>query len=463
MTLEELFRKYTAETITPAELSLLREMVNREENRSELNRLLGEMIEQDFPVQHPEELDTEALYAELTQRWDIPVASPRQHHTSLRRMVLVSAAAASVLVLASIFLFRHRVAAPPVVAKAPAIILPAGTKATLTLANGSRIVLDSAANGSLAQQGATRVIKLDDGRLAYQAVVGGVDEGGGRGGGGEGVGRGGDDSRSGIDARAGAGGVDGEGPILYNEISTPRGGFYQLVLSDGTKVWLDVASSLRFPTAFKGKERSVELTGEAYFEIAPKADQPFFVTTNGMKVAALGTAFNVMGYQDEDAVRITLVNGLIKVARGKDFKLAKPGQQVSWFRSGGAVGSAGGTASGSGGTTGRGGGTASGGSGSNAGGVNGGSGLVLSEPDLQQVLAWKQGEFRFDGLPISAIMRQIARWYDVEVDCKGPQRPNQFSGVIPRKKDVGELLTVLEQTDEVHFTVEGRNITVESR
>jgi len=336
-------------------------------------------------------------------------------------MVLVSAAAASVLVLASIFLFRHRVAAPPVVAKAPAIILPAGTKATLTLANGSRIVLDSAANGSLAQQGATRVIKLDDGRLAYQAVVGGVDEGGGRGG---------DDSRSGIDARAGAGGVDGEDPILYNEISTPRGGFYQLVLSDGTKVWLDVASSLRFPTAFKGKERSVELTGEAYFEIAPKADQPFFVTTNGMKVAALGTAFNVMGYQDEDAVRITLVNGLIKVARGKDFKLAKPGQQVSWFRSGG---------------------------------VNGGSGLVLSEPDLQQVLAWKQGEFRFDGLPISAIMRQIARWYDVEVDCKGPQRPNQFSGVIPRKKDVGELLTVLEQTDEVHFTVEGRNITVESR
>ena len=399
MTLEELFRKYTANTIIPAELSLLREMVNKEENRAELNRLLAQAIEKEFPVKVPEEFDSEAMYAELTQRWDIPVATPPPHHTRVRLMVLLSAVAAGVLVLAGVYLFRHQAGAlPSPVAKAPAVIMPAGTKATLTLANGSRIVLDSAANGSLAQQGGTKVIKLDDGRLAYQ---GGVSV---------------------------AGGEDTE---LYNEISTPRGGFYQLVLSDGTKVWLDVASSLRFPTAFKGKERIVELTGEAYFEIAPKADQPFFVTTNGVKVAALGTAFNVMGYQDEDAVRVTLINGSIKVARGKDFKLAEPGEQVSWIR-GGSGGSA-------------------------------GNSLVVSNPDLQQVLAWKQGEFRFDGLPISAIMRQIARWYDVEVECKGAQPPNQFSGVIMRKKDVGELLSVLEQTDEVHFTLRGRNITVESR
>jgi transmembrane sensor len=435
MTLEELFRKYTADTITPGELTLLREMVNSEENRAELERLLAQAIEKEFPVVAPEELDSEAMYAELTQRWSIPVATPRSHHTNLRRMVLLSAVAASVLVLVGVYLFRQHVASPspPVVAKAPAVIVPAGTKATLTLANGSRIVLDSVANGSLAQQGGTKVIKLDDGRLAYQG--GAADAGSG--------GRRGVDGQSGSEARGDvSGSAGGDDAVLYNEICTPRGGFYQLVLSDGTKVWLDVASSLRFPTAFKGRERSVELTGEAYFEIAPKADQPFFVITNDMKVAALGTAFNVMGYQDEDAVRVTLINGSIKVARGKDSKLAKPGDQVSWIRGGG--GSAG-VARGAG-----------------AGG-SGGNSLVVSEPDLQQVLAWKQGEFRFDGLPISAIMRQVARWYDVEVECKGPQPPNQFSGVIPRKKDVGELLTVLEETDEVHFTVKGRNIMVESR
>jgi transmembrane sensor len=408
MTLEELFRKYADETITPEELRLLRERVNRGENRAELNKLLTQMIEKEFPVRDPQEFDTEAMYARLAQQWGIPVVTSRPHRMSLRLMVVLSAAAASVLVFAGVFLLRHHPVAAPVVAHAPALILPAGTKATLTLANGSRIVLDSAANGSLAQQGGTRVIKLADGRLAYQAGGSRADDGVGRGG----------------------------GDTLYNEISTPRGGFYELVLSDGTKVWLDVASSLRFPTAFKGMERTVELTGEAYFEIAPKADQPFFVVMNDMKVAALGTAFNVMGYQDEDAVRVTLINGSIKVGRGKDFKLARPGEQVSWMRGGAAAG---------------------------AGGGGNGGGLVVSEPDLQQVMAWKQGEFRFDGLPISAIMRQIARWYDVQVQCVGPEPSSQFSGVIPRKKDVGEILTVLEQTDEVHFTVEGRKITVEAR
>jgi transmembrane sensor len=409
MTLEELFRKYADETISPEELRLLREMVNKGENRAGLNKLLAQMIEKEFPVQAPTAFDSEAMYGQLTQQWGIPVVTARPHRMSLRLMVVLSAAAASVLVFAGVFLLRHHPVAAPVVAHAPALIVPAGTKATLTLANGSRIVLDSAANGSLAQQGGTRVIKLDNGRLAYQGGVAGG---------------------------AGAGGVDGGDATLYNEISTPRGGFYELVLSDGTKVWLDVASSLRFPTAFKGKERTVELTGEAYFEIAPKADQPFFVVMNDMKVAALGTAFNVMGYQDEDAVRVTLITGSIKVGRGKDFKLAKPGEQVSWIRGGAAAG---------------------------AGGGGNGGGLVVSEPDLQQVMAWKQGEFRFDGLPISAIMRQIARWYDVQVQCVGPEPSSQFSGVIPRKKDVGEILTVLEQTDEVHFTVEGRKITVESR
>jgi len=385
--LEELFRKYLREEITPAELEQFRQLATQEGNRAELDRLLAEWIEVDFPAEHPERLDVNALYSEVTEKWAIPQAAA---NGGRRVPFLWFVAAACLLLFAGVRLLRR----PPVisvapVAKAAVPIPPATTKATLTLANGSRIILDNAAIGHLAQQGNTVVIKLNDGQLAYEA------------------------------AKTGA-------PVAsdpsYNEITTPRGGFYQLTLPDGSRVWLDAASSLRFPTAFTGKERMVELTGEAYFEIEPKAAQPFLVKTGGVKINVLGTSFNVMAYADEDAVRTTLVSGAIRVAAADEQKLAKPGEQLSWVR--------------------------------------GDASLRVSMPDMRQVLAWKQGEFRFDGLTISAIMRQIARWYDVDVEFRGPQPGNEFSGVIPRKKEASELLTVLEQTDEVHFELQGRKIIV---
>ena len=392
--LEELFRKYLREEITPAELEQFRQLATHEGNRVELDRLLAEWIEADFPTDHPEELDIDALYKDVTEKWRIPkapaVGTEGRAVGGRGVRFFWFAAAACLLLFAGVRLLRR----PPVipiapVAKAAVTIPPASTKATLILANGSRIILDNAANGHLAQQGNTMVIKLNDGQLAYQA------------------------------AKAG-------GPIasdtLYNYITTPRGGFYQLTLPDGSRVWLDAASSLRFPTAFTGKERMVELTGEAYFEIEPKAAQPFLVKTNGVKINVLGTSFNVMAYGDEDAVRTTLVSGSIRVAAPGQQKLATPGEQLSWTR--------------------------------------GEASLRVSKPDMRQVLAWKQGEFRFDGLTISAIMRQIARWYDVDVEFRGPQPANEFSGVIPRKKEASELLTVLEQTDEVHFELQGRKIIV---
>ena len=209
---------------------------------------------------------------------------------------------------------------------------PASDKAILTLANGTRIVLDNAANGNLAQQGNTRVVKLAGGQLAYQA-----------------------------------GATDPQAPPVYNEMTTPRGGYYQLVLPDGSKVWLDAASSVRYPTAFTGTTRSVELSGEAYFEIAPNASQPFLITSNGVTVQVLGTEFNLMAYADEDAVRTTLVSGSVRADPRKGDQLQiRPGQQASWPRSGDA--------------------------------------LKLVAPDMQEVLAWKQGEFRFQasaGSPLS--------------------------------------------------------------
>jgi transmembrane sensor len=419
MTVEELFRKYLDDHMTADELLRFREVAARAENRAELDRLIALWINQEFPSPQPEDIDVDALYLELTQNKNIPVAtdsvvnpdprsslrprvSPEPAGHSTRKIFFLSSVAAACLLLFALNLFllgRHsaKKMSPQIAAKPKApVITPAGDKAVLTLADGSHIVLDGAANGQLASQGSTQVVKLAGGELAYRT------------------------------AGAGAGPTAGIGQttVFYNEIATPRGGFYRLILPDGSKVWLDAASSLRYPTAFEGKERSVELTGEAYFEIAPKTDQPFLITAQGMTVQVLGTEFNLMAYSDEDAIRTTLVSGSLRVVRGNDRQQIRPGQQASWS--------------------------------------HGGNAWQLSNPDLREVLAWKQGEFRFQDLPIAAIMRQIARWYDVDIEFRGPQPASEFNGVISRKKAVTDLLTVLEQTDDVHFTLQGRKIIVEA-
>jgi len=171
-------------------------------------------------------------------------------------------------------------------------VAPGGNKAILTLADGSTIILDNAANGSLTEQGNTKVIKLDDGQLAYNSE-----------------------------------GAAGE--VVYNTISTPRGGQYQLVLADGSKVWLNAASTLRFPATFSGKERKVELTGEGYFEVAKNAAMPFKVELeNGVGVEVLGTHFNVMSYSDDEQVKTTLVEGKVRVLNGENNVMLRPNQQA---------------------------------------------------------------------------------------------------------------------------------------
>ena len=424
MTIEELFRKYLDDRMTVEELRLFREAANRPENRAVLDRLFAQWINREFPFPQPEEIDIDALYVELTQNKHIPVApggasvtgmagasiaAGGQSDTQARlrgkivffRMAAV--AAACILLAVGLFLLRRpsprSLVTVQAVAKAP-VIVPAGDRAVLTLADGTHIVLDSAANGRLASQGNTQVLKLAGGQLAYR--VGEAGHGG---------------------PGAGSAGP-GTAPLLYNEIATPRGGFYRLILPDGSAVWLDAASSLRYPTAFTGKQRSVELSGEAYFEIAPRSDQPFLITTRGVTVEVLGTEFNLMAYQDEEAIRTTLVSGSVRVVRGDIRQQIRPGEQASWS--------------------------------------NGAKAWQLSNPDLREVLAWKQGEFRFQALPISAIMRQIARWYDVDIEFRGPQPAREFNGIISRKKAVTDLLTVLEQTDDVHFTLQGRKIIVEA-
>lgn len=276
--------------------------------------------------------------------------------------------------------------------------LPGGDKAILTLADGTKISLDSAENGVLTRQGGTKVIKIG-GQLAYQTATSYKPQ--------------------------------AAGELAYNTISTPRGGQYQVVLPDGTKVWVNAISSLRFPTTFSENERIVQLNGEAYFEVAPryfkgrKGKVPFKVNVNGMQVEVLGTHFNVMAYPDEPVMKTTLLEGSVKVTDGGSVML-KPGQQSS---------------------------VAVTGSGDP-------SGIQVRNVDVEEAVAWKNGFFQFNKASVADVMRQAARWYDMEVVYEGKVQHESFSGTMPRMQHLSQLLSALELTKAVKFRIDGNKIIV---
>jgi len=272
--------------------------------------------------------------------------------------------------------------------RSPKDIVPRGNNAALTLANGTIIILDAAKNGVIAVQGNEKLILLDSGKLAYthSAITGSEST-----------------------------------EINYNTISTPRAAQYQLVLSDGTKVWLNAASSLRYPTAFTGKDRSVELTGEGYFEVTKNKEKPFLVRTNGMEVSVLGTHFNIMAYEDENAIQTTLLEGLVDVRYEKQIDLLKPGKQAILRRDN--------------------------------------NNMTVSNANVNQAVAWKNGYFYFDKSDIKEIMRQVSRWYDLDIIYEAPVPEMKFSGKIERKLPLSSIAHLLESS-QIHFRIEGKKFII---
>lgn len=267
-------------------------------------------------------------------------------------------------------------------------IAPGGDGAILTLANGHRIVLDSARNGELATQGNTTITKMDSGKLAYNAPATANKE------------------------------------VLYNTLTTPRGKKIAILLPDGTAVWLNAASSIRFPTAFTGKDRTVEINGEAYFEVAKNAAQPFVVKKMGgdLSILVLGTSFNVNAYEDEDVIRTTLISGRVNVRKGDATSMLNPGQQAIVQKGSSQL-------------------------------------QVVDNADLAATLAWKNGQFIFDRADIKSVMRQLARWYDVDIYYEGAISEH-FGGTISREVNVSKVLQMLELTGAVRFKIEGRKLVV---
>jgi transmembrane sensor len=304
-----------------------------------------------------------------------------------------SAAAALVLLVAGIWLYQtlNKTPAPAISAvKEDSLEMnrpPGGIGAVLTLTNGKTILLDSSRNGRLTEEGSTDVVKTDNG-LVYDPQAKTVE-------------------------------------MLYNTLTTRRGEMFPLVLSDGTKVWLNAASSIHFPVAFNPKERVVEISGEVYFEVARNETAPFIVkkTSDNFQVQVLGTRFNVNAYDDEDAVKITLLEGSVKVKDEDVSGILRPGQQAQ---------------------------------------LNNGLISINDKVNLDEVMAWKNGMFIFNKTDIIALFRQLSRWYNVELVIKGIVPDKKFVGGIYRNSSLSQVLEILRENNLV-TKIEGRKIIVSSK
>jgi ferric-dicitrate binding protein FerR (iron transport regulator) len=311
---------------------------------------------------------------------------PEKHRPYRKLYYYLSGAAAAILLTFSIALFVHR--SRPVVPAPTAAVLdlaPGSNKAVLTLAGGQTVLLDSAHSGLIRQQGGAQIINRAGGLLAYKEEIG------------------------------------NHNPQLYNTITTGRGGQYRVVLSDGTRVWLDAASSLHYPTAFTGGSREVTLTGQGYFEVAHHA-QPFIVHTDRADVQDLGTAFNVNAYPEEGGVVTTLVEGSVRVLSSGKARTLTPGQQATA-----------------------------------AAGLR-----VEDDVNVDDVVAWKEGRFQFTGVPFGAVLQSLSRWYDVDV-IDHAHLTQHIVITLSRNEPLSSFMNSLELTNKLSYRITdgGKTLIIE--
>lgn len=388
--IRELLDKYLMETISPEETGLLFRLMEQPDHQQEIEKFIDGYFDGDDEADAGNPALREEIQARLRETIRQPERTARIIH--FRRNWTWAAAAIMFVVLTGgiIYLYRSGRHADPPAARAEESVgndlAPGGNKAVLTLANGHKVVLDSASNGLLSQQGPVKIMKLDNGKLAYSSSLERAKE------------------------------------MVYNTLSTPPGGQYQLTLSDGTKVWLDAASSITYPADFIGAERTVKITGQAYLEVAKNEKLPFIVEKGEMKIRVLGTQFNVNAYEDETAIRTTLVEGAVSVVNSHAMVTLHPGQQAQLSREGEIT--------------------------------------MSRDPDVDAVLAWKAGMFQFRSTDIETVMRQVARWYDVTVQFEGDKVKQRFNGAIPRTVSAANMFKVLELAGGVHFKIEGKKVVV---
>lgn len=377
---QELFERFIRNECTAAEIEALLAQFNEAANEAGLRALIAAELRKGEARIDPALPDLEQKEAAIYKAL-LPQIRPLRKPSLWPRI----AAAASIAVFLGVggYLVFHKKQAPVQLAQVrQPDIAPGQNRATLTLANGHKIMLAKGLKGQLAVQNGT-VIRASDQDISYHPT-------------------------------------NTEETVSYNTLATDKGeqSPYPLVLADGTRVWLDAASSITFPTAFTGKERLVKVTGQAYFEVVHNAAQPFKIAVGDLTIQDIGTEFNINAYGDEPAVRTTLVNGAVSVSKAGRSVLLKPGQV--------AIAA----------TT-----------------------LSVRQANIEEATAWKNGYFRYESIELKELMKQVARWYNIEVvyECRVPQ--HDFFIDTKRRTNLSNMLEILKQGG-VHFRMDGRKLTI---
>lgn len=409
--LKELYSRFLENKCTPEEVALLLHQFDMEGDEVALKAMIRHHLASDFSGQEHVRQEWKPIlqdtYEAISKNKQTGVTQESENHTGnkawiyRRKWRLYSTAAAFALLIATggFIFFNNR---QPEVSRHTEVVKhqdlpPGGNKAVLTLANGKKIALNTVQKGIVMVQGNAHIVKLNNGQLAYNKA---------------------------------SSSSNPQNEVVYNTISTPRGGQYEVVLSDGTKVWLNAQSSIRFPSAFSGDARKVEITGEAYFEVASlpispdeggQSAIPFIVKVDGMTVKVLGTHFNIMAYKNEPLSKVTLLEGAVRVKKGRQNIILEPGQQAQLNRQGRLH--------------------------------------KNDNVDLHGAIAWKNNQFWFNNDDIQTVMRKISRWYDIDVVIEG-NIPQHFVGTIPRDVNVSKIFHVLQATSHIDYTIKGNKMIV---
>jgi transmembrane sensor len=363
----DLLKKYVEGDCTPAEQQLF------EDWYAELNQANRMLLSEE---------ELEQVETELANT--LPVISVIKPIKSYKRYLQVAAAVLLISSISLIYLLTNRTRKQLTATH----IKSGGNKAFLTLSNGKKIILNDRVNRDIVQQSGIEIVKLASGQLIYKAKPG----------------------------------LENTSDTLYNTVTTPAGGQFQVVLPDSTHVWLNSSSSIRFPLVFGKSSRHVHTSGEAYFEVSHHPERPFLVMSAKQTVTVLGTHFNINAYDNEPSVNTTLLQGSVRLSNSTNAVTIKPGQEAV---------------------------------------LNSQSKIFnVHTGDTEKAIAWIHGNFMFNGDNITVIMREISRWYNVDVYYDGPISAKIFTGSISRFSDISKVLNTLELTGIIHFKIEGRRVTV---
>ena len=356
----ELISRYISGEITSSEKLTLLDLLDNQESLDSLDSIMRDNLakaKNDFATEKQTQEFVNKLNSKITSN-TIKIEAKESKIFRLKNWVVAASLVIAVGVGATYIANNEQQQDEQIAMvkeETPKEITAAVAGAILTLADGSQIILDSLGNGLVAQQSNT-TISNKDGKLIYNSQEG--------------------------------------ASTVYNTMSTPKAQKYNLQLADGTKVWLNASSSIKFPTAFSGKTREVSITGEAYFEVSSDKSKPFIVDVGGMQVEVLGTHFNINSYDDEEVIRTTLLEGSVVINQNMKSKKLYPGQQATV---------------------------------NSIGDIN-----LEKNVNLSQVMSWKNGLFYFENSSLQEVMRELSRWYDVEVIYVNGIPKRNFEGEIQR-------------------------------